>query len=128
MDKEHLFVHSDEIQDDLGISAAILLVTGVMDHLEKCNSILGGAYFCPRVYPEQFGLHLGHGMLHHKIVDLLAFFVPPFLLILGVVVLPLPFCCLIKVGRILRVIQESDGWLPELTNSNAASGLSNFRR
>jgi hypothetical protein len=55
-------------------------------------------------------------MLHHKVVDLLGIFVPPFLLIVGVVVLPLPFCHLDKVGRILWVIWERDGWLFELTN------------
>ncbi len=72
--------------------------------------------FCPQVHCEQFGLHLGQGMLHHKVVDLLGVFVQPCLLIMGVVGLPLPFYCLDKVGRILGVIQESDGWLPELTN------------
>ncbi len=87
-----------------------------MDCLEKRDSILGGAFFCPWVHCEQFGLRLGCGMLHHEVVDLLSIFVPPFLLIVGMVLLPLPFCHLNKVGRILRVIQESDGWLPELTN------------
>jgi hypothetical protein len=102
VDKEHLFVHSNKVKDSHDISAAILLVTDITDHLEKHNSILGGACFCPRVHREQFGLHLGCGMLHHKVVDLLVIFFPPFLLIVGAVVLPVPFCCLDKVGRILR--------------------------
>jgi hypothetical protein len=116
MDKEHIFVHLDKVKDCCGISVAILLVTDVTDCLEKCNFILGGACFCPRVHREQFGLHLWRGMLHHKVVDLLGIFTPPFLLIVGVVVLPLPFCCLNDVGRILWVLQESNGWVPELTN------------
>ncbi len=55
-------------------------------------------------------------MLHHEVVHLLDIFIPPFLLVLGMVVLPLPFCCLDKVGRILQVIRDSDSWLLELTN------------
>jgi hypothetical protein len=55
-------------------------------------------------------------MLHHVVVDLLGIFVPPSLLVVGMVVLPLPFCHLGKVGLILRVIWESDSWLLELVN------------
>jgi hypothetical protein len=66
-------------------------------------------------------------MLHHKVVDFLGIFVQLFLLIVDMVVLPLPFHCLNKVGRILQIIRESDSWLLELTNANAASGPSNFR-
>ncbi len=76
---------------------------------EKCNSILGGTHFCSRVHCEQFGFHLGCGILHHKVVDILGIFVPPFLLDMSVVVLRLPFYCLGKVGRIIQVIWESDG-------------------
>ncbi len=49
-------------------------------------------------------------------IDLLGIFVPLFLLVMGVFVLSLPFCCLDKNGRILWVIPESNSWLLELTN------------
>jgi hypothetical protein len=88
----------------------------VTDRLEKRDPILGGACFCSQVHCEQLGFHLGRGMLHHKVVDLLGIFVSPFLLVVGMVVLPLPFCCLNKVGQILWVIWESNTWLLELTN------------
>jgi hypothetical protein len=66
-------------------------------------------------------------MLHHKVIDLLGIFIPPFLLIMGVVVLPLPFHCLDKVGKILRVIGKvMVGYLSSQI-ANAASGPSNFR-
>ncbi len=55
-------------------------------------------------------------MLHHKVAYLLVIFVPSFLLVMGVIVLPLPIHHLDEVGRILRVIQESDSWLLELSN------------
>jgi hypothetical protein len=66
-------------------------------------------------------------MLHHEVVDFLGIFVPPFLLIVGVVVLPLPFCCLDKVGRILWVIREVMVGSLSSQITNAASGPSNFR-
>ena len=61
--------------------------------------------------------HLGHGVLHHEVVDFLGIFVPPFLLVMCMVVLPLPFCCFDKIGWIRWVLWEDDGWLLELTNS-----------
>jgi hypothetical protein len=55
-------------------------------------------------------------VLHHKVVDLLGIFIPGFLLIVGVVIFPLPFCHLDEVGRICRVVQEGNDWLLELAN------------
>ena len=56
-------------------------------------------------------------MLHREVVDFLGILVPPFLLVMQVVVLPLPFCCLDEIGRIAWVCWENNGWLCELTNS-----------
>ncbi len=109
MDKEHVLVHSDKIKDGRGIGAAVLLVTNVADCLQEHNPILGGACFCPRVHCEQLRFHLGCGMLHHKIVDLLSILVPPLLLVVCVVEVSLPFCCLDKVGWVRRVVWEVGG-------------------
>ncbi len=120
MDKEHFFVHMDKVKDGCGIGATALLVTDVIDYLEEPNSILGGACFCPRVYREQFGLHLGRGVLHHEVVDLLGILISPFFLIVGMVIFPLPFCHLDKVGRICRVVREGNDWLLELGNGQSS--------
>ncbi len=100
----------------------------VTDHLETRNSILGGTCFRQWVHREQFDLHLGCGRLHHEVVDLLGIFVPPFLLIVGMVVLPLPFRHLNKVGRILRLSGKVMVGSLNSRITNAASGPSNFRR
>ncbi len=106
----------DKVKDGCGIGATTLLVTDVIDYLEEPNSILGGACCCPRVHREQFGLHLGRGVLHHKVVDLLGILISPFLLIVGMVMFPLPFCHLDKVGQIFQVSREGNDWLLELGN------------
>ncbi len=113
MDEEHILVHSDEIKDGRGVGAAVLLVANVADRLQKRDPVLGGACFCSRVHREQLSFHLGHGMLHHKVVDFLSVLVPPLLLIVCVVEISLPFCCLNEVGRVRRVVWEVDGWCLE---------------
>ncbi len=55
-------------------------------------------------------------MLHHEVVDLLCIFIPPFLLIMSMVIFPLSFCCLDEVGWICWVVQEGNDWLLELAN------------
>ncbi len=48
-------------------------------------------------------------MLHHKVIDFLSVLVPPLLLIVCMVEISLPFCCLDKVGRVRGVVWEVDG-------------------
>ncbi len=55
-------------------------------------------------------------MLHHKVVDFLSILVPPFLLVIRVVEVPLPFCCLDEVGWVLGVRREVDSWRLEFSN------------
>ncbi len=113
MDKEHVLVYSDEIRNGCGIGATILLVANVGDRLQERNLVLGSACFCPQVHHEQLSFHLGRGMLHHKVVDFLSVLVPPLLLIMCVVEISLPFCCLDEVGRVCWVVWEVDGWCLE---------------
>jgi hypothetical protein len=117
VDKEHILVHSEEIKDGRGVGATVLLAENVADRLQERNPVLGGACFCPRVHREQLSFHLGHGMLHHKVVDFLSVLVPPLLLIMCVVEISLPFCCLDKFGRVRWVVWEVDGRCLEFPHS-----------
>jgi hypothetical protein len=47
VDKEHVFVHANEVKDGCGVSATVLLVTDVSDCFEERYPILGGARLCP---------------------------------------------------------------------------------
>ncbi len=96
-----------------GIGAAVFLVTNAADRLQERDPILGGACFCPRVHCEQLRFHLGRGMLHLKVVDFLSILVPPLLLVVCVVEVSLPFCCLDEVDWVRRVVWEVDGWCLE---------------
>ncbi len=117
MDNEHVFVYADKVKDGCGVSATVLLVTDNSDCYEERYPVLGGASCCPRVHHEQLCFHLWCGVLHHEVVDFLGIFIPSFLLIVCMVVLPLPFRCFDKVGWIRWVLQEDDGWLLEPANS-----------
>ena len=116
MDEEHFLVYVDKVEDWGCIGAAVLLVTDVADYFQGSDPILGSAHSFPQFYREELHLHLGRRMLHHEVVDLLGILIPPFLLIMGVILLPLPLCCLGEVGRIGWIVGEADGWLLELTN------------
>ncbi len=75
----------------------------------------GGAFGVDFVLQLRF--HFWCGVLHHEVVDFLGVFIPPFLLIVCMVVLPLPFRCFDKVGWIRWVFREDNGWLLEFANS-----------
>ncbi len=55
-------------------------------------------------------------MLHHEVVDFLSILVPPFLLVVHMVEVPLPFCCLDEVGWVLPVRWEVNSWRLEFSN------------
>ncbi len=55
-------------------------------------------------------------MLHHQIVDFLGVLGPPFLLVIGVIVLALPLCCLNEGGCVGWVIGELNGRFFEFAN------------
>jgi hypothetical protein len=55
-------------------------------------------------------------MLHHKVVDFLSILVPPFLLVVCMVEVPLPFRHLNKVVWVLRVKWEVNSWCLEFSN------------
>ncbi len=55
-------------------------------------------------------------MLHHKVADFFSILVPPFLLVIRMVEVPLPFCCLNEVGWVLWVRREVDSWRLEFSN------------
>jgi hypothetical protein len=99
------------------VSTTVLLETDVSDCFEEHYPVLGGASCCPRVHREQLCVHLWCGVLHHEVVDFFGIFISPFLLIMCMVALPLPFCCFDKVGWICWVLWEDNGWLLELANS-----------
>ncbi len=55
-------------------------------------------------------------MLHHQIVDFLGVLSPPFLLVVGVIVIALPVCCLNEGGCVGWVIRELNGRFFEFAN------------
>ncbi len=55
-------------------------------------------------------------MLHHEVVYFLVVFGPPLFLVVGVVEIPLPFCCLNDVGRVRGVLRKNDGWCLEFSH------------
>ena len=56
-------------------------------------------------------------MLHHEVVDFLSIFIPPFLLVVCMVEVSLPFCCFKEVGWVQRVRREDNGWCLEFSHS-----------
>ena len=54
--------------------------------------------------------------MHHEVVYFLIVFNPPLFLIVRVVEVPLPFCCLGDVCRVRGVRREGDGWCLEFSH------------
>jgi hypothetical protein len=117
VDEVHVLIHADKFKDGGGIGAVIFLVADVVDHFEESYAILGDAHAGPQVHCEQLCHHLRCDVLHHQVVDLMDFYIPPFLFILGVIIFPLSFSCFDKVGQVGWIGGEIDGKYFELANN-----------
>jgi hypothetical protein len=68
------------------------------------------------------GFHLLCGVLHHQIVDFLGVLGPPFLLVVGVIVLMMTLCCLDEGGHVGWVIRDLNDRFFEFVNRKCSEG------